>query len=399
MIPLMSHPPTACNHCLLIRRIALFLLALTGFAINLMLLARRLSDEAATLPGCGPGSGCETVLGSQWSEVLGMPVTIPGLLIYTAVMLALTRAGRPLLAPLLGVIFAAAVWFIFVQAALIRAFCPWCMVAHAVGITLTAIGLTHAAHLDGSWKRILSRFALAAIAGALAIIAIQVFGPKPATHRVSELAPATPQSQVAKDAHSTGEGRLAVFFDGRKGYRVDELPHIGQSDAPHVIVEYFDYACGACRTMGGYLDALVSAYPNDVCVILLPMPLDRGCNPSMPPLEPGHPGACQMARAALAVWQNSRENFHGFHYALLADPSAENATLLASALLTDATNAMDDPWVESIIATNISDWQVISADNAKLPKLVVGGRRIMHGFPPTEAEFIQVMADQLGLPK
>ena len=60
---------------------------------------------------------------------------------------------------------------------------------------------------------------------------------------------------------------------------------------------------------------------------------------------------------------------------------------------------MRDPWVDSIIATNITDWQVISADNAKLPKLVVGGRRIMHGFPPTETEFIKVIADQLGLAK
>jgi len=394
----MSHPP-ACNFCPLIRKIALFLLALTGFAINLMLLIRRLSDESATLAGCGPGSGCETVLGSQWSQVLGVPVTIPGLLIYAAVMLALTRAGRPLLAPLLGVIFAAALWFIFVQAALIRAFCPWCMAAHAVGITLTILGLTHAAHSDGSWKPALSRFAFAGIAGAIGLIALQVFGPKPATHRVDELDVGEPQSEVAADAHSQGEGRLAVFFDGRKGYRVAELPHIGQADATHVIVEYFDYACGACRTMGGYLSALVAAYPEDICVILLPMPMDRTCNPMLPPLEPGSPGACEMARAALAVWHASPENFHAFHYALLADATADNANMLAAALLTDATAAMRTPWVESIIAANITDWQVIAADNPKLPKLIVGDRRIMHGFPPTEAEFIQVIADQLGLAK
>lgn len=389
----------ACNRCPLILRTALFLLALIGFAINLMLLIRRLSDETATLAGCGPGSGCETVLGSQWSQVLGVPVTIPGLLIYAAVMLALTRAGRPLLPPLLGVIFASALWFTFVQAALIRAFCPWCMAAHAVGITLTALGLLHAARLDGSWKRVLSHFALAGIAGAFAIIALQVFGPKPEMHRIVDLDPIAPLSEVADDAHSQGEGRLAVFFDGRKGYRVEELPHIGRADATHVIIEYFDYACGACRTMGGYLEALVAAYPGDICVILLPMPLDRDCNPLMPPLEPGHPGACEMARASLAIWRNSRENFTSFHYALLADATAQNATMLASALLPDAATAMRDPWIEAIIEANITDWQVISADNAKLPKLVVGGRRIMHGFPPTEAEFIQVMADQLGLSK
>jgi len=396
--PAMSHPP-ACTLCPQIRKIALAVLALTGFSINLMLLIRRLSDGSATLAGCGPGSGCETVLGSQWSQVIGVPVTIPGLLIYAAVMLALTRAGRPLLAPLLGVIFAAALWFIFVQAVLIRAFCPWCMAAHAVGITLTAIGLTHAACFHGSWKIVLFRFVISGIAGALALIALQVLAPKPAAHRVSELDAGKPQSEVAADAHSTGEGRLAVYFDGRKGYRVEQLPHHGRADATHVIVEYFDYACGACRIMGGYLNALVARYPDDICVIVLPMPMDHECNRMLSSLEADSPGACEMARAALAVWQNSPENFEGFHYALLADPSAQNAITLASALLTDAAAAMRDPWVESIIAANINDWQIISAENPKLPKLIIGGRRIMHGFPHTEAEFIQVIAQQLELVK
>ena len=376
----------------------MFLLALAGFAVNLALLVRGLSDEASTLAGCGPGSGCDTVLGSGWSQVLGMPVSVPGLLVYALLLLALTRAGRHLLAPVLGVIFMAAVWFIIVQAVLIKAFCPWCMVAHVIGISLTALGLPHAAMACGSWKRAGLRFAVAGSAGVLALIALQVFGPQPATHRVSEIV-GDPQedARVMDDAHSAGEGRLAVFFDGRKGYRIDELPHLGRADAPHVIIEYFDYACSACRTMGGYLESLVAAYPDDVCVVLLAVPLDHDCNDSMPPLEPGHPGACDMARAALAVWRASRENFHAFHKAVLADPDVDSTGMLAQALLPDAADAMRDPWIESIIKANINDWHVISADNPRLPKLVLGNRRVLHGFPPTEAEFIRVIAGELGL--
>jgi len=376
---------------------ALFTLAAAGFTINLTLLVKKLGNGSASLAGCGPGSGCETVLGSQWSQLLGVPVTIPGLLIYAAVMLGLTRAGRALLAPLLAAIFAAVIWFVFVQAVLIRAFCPWCMAAHAVGICLIALGLPYAARSTGSWRDTIRVFALTAPASIILLITLQWFGPKPASHRVTELAPPSQTIQLMQDAHSQGEGRLAIFFDGRKGYRVDALPHIGSSGATHILVEYFDYACGACRTMGGYLQALVAAYPDDICVILLPMPLDRECNPLMPQLEVGHPGACEMARASLAVWGNSRENFAAFHSALLADPSVQNAEMLASALLPDAASAIRDPWIDSIISTNISDWQVISADNPKLPKLIVSGRRIMHGFPPSEAEFIRVIAEQLEL--
>ncbi len=375
----------------------LFLLALAGFAINLLLLIRRLGDESATLAGCGPGSGCEAVLGSEWSEIFGMPVTIPGLLIYAAIMLGLTRAGRPLFVPLLGFIFAAVVWFVFVQAVLIREFCPWCMAAHAVGVAVIGIGLPYANRMNGPWSNTITQFLLTTVSGGIALVAIQWFGPKPEAHRFSEFAPQEHSSEVSQDAHSQGEGRLELFFDGTKGYRVEELPHIGRADATHVLVEYFDYACGACRTMGGYLDGLVSAYPDKICVILLPMPLDRECNALMPPMETGHPGACAMASASLAVWRHSRDNFHAFHRALLMDPTAEHAAMLSSALLPDARSAMDDPWIESIIAANINDWQILSADNPKLPKLIVGGRTVMHGFPPTEEEFIKLIAARLGL--
>ncbi len=378
-------------------QVLLFVLAVAGFGINLMLLVKRLGDDSSSLAGCGPGSGCETVLGSQWSQVLGVPVTVPGLLIYVWVMLAITRAGRAMLAPALGVIFAAVVWFLFVQAFLIRAFCPWCMAAHAVGIALCGIGVPYAARSVGGWKNVLLPFFSAAIPTIVLLALIQTYGPRPASHRLTEFGAVDAESQLTEDPHSAGEGRLAVFFDGTKGYRVAELPYIGRADARHVLVEYFDYGCSACQTMAGHLDALVTAYPDDICVILLPMPMDRECNPLMPPLETGHAGACAMARAALAIWRHSRENFHAFHRAVLSDPNAENANMLAAALLEDPEASMRDPWIQSIIETNIADWQILSADNPKLPKLVVDGRTVMHGFPPTRAEFIQVIAGRLGL--
>jgi uncharacterized membrane protein len=380
------------------RTLVLGVLGLGGLGINLMLLVRRLADSSATLPGCGAGSGCESVLGSRWSEVLGMPVTVPGFLIYAVLLLALTRAGRHLLAPVLGVICAAACWFIAVQAFVIKAFCPWCMTAHGIGLVLTLLGLPHAARAAGPWKRTLSHFALAWVIGGAGLILVQVFGPKPETHRVTEIEP-PPAKNVAMmdDAHSRGEGRLELFFDGRKGYRVEELPHIGKADAPHVIVEYFDYACGACRTMAGYLSALVAAYPDDVCVVLLPVPLEHACNPALKPLDAGHPGACEMARASLAVWRETPDQFAAFHQAMLAEPTRENANLLAGALLPDASANLASPWVSSILAANIEDWQVISGGNPRLPKLVLAKRKILHGFPPTEAEFIRVIAGELGI--
>ena len=402
------HSPKPHQNPPMIQRVALYLLAIAGLAVNLLLLVRGLSDEGSSLAGCGPGSGCDTVLGSQWSKVLGMPVTVPGFLVYAVLLLALTRAGRPLLAPLLGIILSAAAWFIIVQAVLIDAFCPWCMAAHAIGITLAALGLPVAVRASGSWPRTLTIAAIAGAGSLFILIILQVFGPKPATHQLSDVPPAAPageptrpgessETPLVQDAHSAGDGRLAVFFDGRKGYRVEELPHLGNADAEHVIVEYFDYACAACRTMGGYLESLVAVYPQDICVILLPVPLDRECNPSMPPLEPGHPGACRLARAALAIWRQSRENFTAFHKAVLADPDPDTTEMLAQALLPDPATAIQDPWITAIIDANVADWHLISTENARLPKLLINNRRVLHGFPQTEAEFIHLIATQLGL--
>ena len=375
----------------------LYGLAIAGFGINLALLVKRLGDASASLAGCGPGSGCETVLGSQWSQVFGVPVTVPGLLVYALLMLALTRSGRSILPMVLGSICAAVIWFLFVQAFLVRAFCPWCLAAHAVGILVVSAGLRFSVRSGLIGSKVVKSLAAAAIGSLIALAVLQTLGPRPATHRLTEFGAVAPDTKPTADAHSAGEGRIAMFFDDTKGYRVEQLPHIGRADATHVLVEYFDYACPACRTMSGHLDALVAAYPDDICVILLPMPLDRECNPMMPPLEEGQPGACEMARAALAIWQNSPENFVAFHRALLSDPTADQAAMLVSALLPNPDEAMRSPWVQSIIDTNIRDWQIISMENPKLPKLIIGGRTVMHGFPPTQTEFTRVIAERLDL--
>lgn len=389
--PPMSAAPMRTLQC------SLFALGLAGFGINLALLVRRLGDGSATLAGCGAGSGCEAVLGSQWSQLFGVPVTVPGLLVYAMLMLALTRAGRPLLPALLGMIGAAVVWFLAVQAFLIRAFCPWCLAAHAVGVLVVAGGLAFAVRTGMRRLKVAKTFSAVTVASVIALALSQTFGPRPATHRFTEFGAADSGSRLDHDAHSTGEGRLIRFFDGTKGYRAEQLPHLGRADATHVLVEYFDYTCPACRTMGRYLDALVAAHPDQICAILLPVPMDRNCNPLMPARETGNPGACTMARAALAIWRNSPENFHAFHQALLSDPTEANASMLAAALIADPAAAMSSSWVQTIIETNIRDWQTLSADNPKLPKLVVEGRTVMHGLPPTEDEFIRIVAGRLGL--
>jgi hypothetical protein len=165
------------------------------------------------------------------------------------------------------------------------------------------------------------------------------------------------------------------------------------------MVEYFDYQCPACQTMRGYLSALIAKHPRDVCVIVLPVPLDGGCNRSLDPLDPGHPRSCEYARLALAVWRSHPNEFAGFHDQSLKGASSEEMQCLARNLISNDKfdSALADPWIDELIATDIADWVSFSRDTKKLPKLLITDKRILHGLPSDEADFIRVMEEELGL--
>jgi uncharacterized membrane protein len=351
-------------------------LALLGFAINLLLLVRRFSDAAAGIAGCG-GGACEEILASRWSSVFGVPVTVFGAAVYFALMLSLIDCFRRSHAPLLGMIAGAAAWFVFVQVVLVGKLCPWCMAAHGVGIAVLVVGLLRSGVVKTAFIWSVTAF--------LAIGLAQVYGPVPATHRIDELPPAA-------------QGRSVSFDGGRIMHDSAKLPLLGSPGAKHILAEYFDYQCPACRTMAGFLDALVARHPADVAVLLLPVPLERTCNAHVTSGNE-HPGSCETARIALAVWRVKRDAFTNFHHALIADPSPESARRLALEIMPPdrLAAALSDPWIDDLIRADIADWHMFSSTTDKLPKLLVRDKRILHGLPSGEQDFIRVMERELGL--
>ena len=373
---------------------SILVLALAGLAINLLLLGRHLTGSA--IAGCGGGSGCEEVLHSRWAQVLGIPVTGFGGLVYLALLVSLTAKGRRGLVPCLGLIAGAAAWFVFVQAALLGRFCPWCMTAHGIGITLALLGMWRCA-LEGGTLPVLKTLGGIAAAAALGIGLLQVIGPLPVTHRLGEVHGAAVSPATA--IHARGTGRKVAFDGGRKAYDLSVLPCLGRADAKRVMVEYFDYSCAACRTMRGYLDALVAKHPAEIGVVLLPVPLEHSCNHALAAGETEHPGACELARLALACWRTNRERFPEFHDFLLAgaSPGAARAKALEFIAPAALDAALRDPWIDQLIQANLTDWVTFSADTRNLPKLLISDKRILHGLPSGEADFIRVMERELGL--
>lgn len=107
-----------------------------------LLIASYLSvvELSGGVPVCGPLRGCETVAASEYSEILGIPVAVYGVvlsLVLLALAIAWTRTDRPVLLDahyglsLVGVIFE--IYFIGLQIFVIEAVCVWCT---AYGISL-----------------------------------------------------------------------------------------------------------------------------------------------------------------------------------------------------------------------------------------------------------------------
>lgn len=145
----------------------------------------------------------------------------------------------------------------------------------------------------------------------------------------------------------------------------------------------------------GFITELMRRYPDDIAVVLRPVPLDGSCNPHVAQ----HPGSCEMTRIALAVWRADPAAFPAFHSTLLSQPEAAVARKLALGLLSGdgLEKELADPWIDEAIRGNIAGWRKLSTPTPKLPKLVVKGSRILHGLPSGEEDFIRVMGGELGL--
>src|ERR671916_3101918 len=135
---------------------AVALVALAGLADAIYLTSQHLSGQSVR---CMVVSGCDEVLQSSYATVAaGVPVAAVGAAAYFSVFSLATLAAfgydgaRKLLAPLVGVMFLATLWFLYLQAFVIRAFCTYCLISAAVTTALTLLVL--ARRFSGSGNRL-----------------------------------------------------------------------------------------------------------------------------------------------------------------------------------------------------------------------------------------------------
>lgn len=358
------------------------ILTVVSAGLSIWLTAQKLNGAISTLVGCGGGSDCGNVLGSKWSMVLGViPVSGLSSLLYLGVFISLWVRGvtvswfRQLAAWL---IIGSALWFTWLQMVIIGGFCMYCMSMHAVGVFLAIVILVME---FGSKERFLQRSAVilpAALVFVMSLAVVQYFGPRPASHTMDEVK----MNMAVDDIHAKGEGRMVTFFDGKKSYLIPSLPHMGNGNADYVLVKYFDYTCDACLEMHEEFDVLLDKYRESMAVIVLPVPINKACNPHLPVGAKDHEGACEFANLALRVWRADPEKFAEFHRLLFKSRGlpVEAAEAMAVELVgQDNLPQADDPWVRAVIEQNMEDYKVFSKKTGVLPKLVIKGSVLMQG--------------------
>lgn len=116
----------------------ILLLSGIGIANTMYLSYHALTGRPVACIGL-PAEWCRKVQYSSWSKTFGIPNAYAGLVMYTAIFVLLWLGGYTLddssLRWLIYIGFAFSMYFTFVQAFILKAFCTWCVVS-AVDFTL-----------------------------------------------------------------------------------------------------------------------------------------------------------------------------------------------------------------------------------------------------------------------
>ena len=102
---------------------------------------------------CLSGGGCETVQKSRYAELAGIPVALLGLVSYLVIgassfFRGLAVAAAAAAVAIAGLVFA--LWLVYVQGAILHAWCNWCLASDLVLTLLTVACVARVWRLAGA---------------------------------------------------------------------------------------------------------------------------------------------------------------------------------------------------------------------------------------------------------
>ena len=121
---------------------AVAIVSVAGLGDATYLTVQALTGETLS---CGGSPDCFRVLGSSYARVGGIPVALIGALAYFSVFTFATFAAfgyaraRKFLSLMVGMMFLATLWFLYVQAFLLHAYCRYCLFSAALTFLLAGL--------------------------------------------------------------------------------------------------------------------------------------------------------------------------------------------------------------------------------------------------------------------
>jgi uncharacterized membrane protein len=352
------------------------------------------SLSGRALPGCRPEDGCSDALSSAWANWFGVPVSLPAIALYAA-LLALTFAveqklrraikRRVWLASLaLGsIVIAAAIWFVGLQAFVLEQWCRWCTTTHLLASVAAGLVIHRARRASrpaGPRVPLLSATELKWSAAASAALGgVLLAGGQLASSPPTPPAASTVPSVSDAPARAAGTKSI-VLHKGRFKLNAAELPMLGSASARTILVGLFDYTCHHCRETRRVIKKAIERASGRLAIVSLPMPLDASCNPLVKRTPEEHAHACEYARLGLGVFRAQPAAFRAFDDWLFdpIDPprieqARAKATLLAGAPALE--RALGDPWIHERLASNVALYEAnahASGGDTRLPQVLIG---------------------------
>ncbi len=119
------------------RRFVVFVALGVGFVLSLLALLGKLSPQGSA--DVCRSEACQAVQFSGFSELLGVPITAPAVIL-VGIAFLLYLLGRREAAPLVGLIFGGELYLTFVEFFYLKGWCPLC-IAFASSLAVAAIAL------------------------------------------------------------------------------------------------------------------------------------------------------------------------------------------------------------------------------------------------------------------
>jgi len=374
-------------------------LALGALGISSFLLLFALTGES--VPGCGPSSpfGCSVVLTSRWSQWLTLPVSLPAIVVDLLLLFFLAATVRAkndadrkhawnILIIVGSILIGAGVWFIAIQALILKQFCVYCLFAHGFGI-VAGLMLIFSAPAQAEW---FSRMAIGVV-----VLAVLVAG------QVMYVPPTIATTEFAGSRIGHQPDGNYWMLDGKLVLNPNNYPIIGDPKAETIFIYLFDYTCPHCHEQYHNLTLARKRYGDKLAYVKLPVPMDSKCNRMVTETREAHTDACALAKLALAVYHVDPTKFaeyDAFNFSSGKPRPVPEARAEAERLVgvDKLAQALADPWIQEQIERDIGLYDQTSkwANYRAIPQIITPSM-IIAGQPGTPDELFVILEKNVGL--